>query len=31
VKEKEAYRELFTVFRDEEARLKCKKYYLADY
>lgn len=30
VKEKEAYREILLVFKDEEARLKCKKYYFAD-
>lgn len=30
VKQKEAYREIFIVFRDEEARQKCKKYYFAD-
>ncbi len=30
VKEKEAFREIFLVVRDEEAREKCKKYYFAD-
>jgi hypothetical protein len=30
VKEKEAYREILLVFKDEEARAKCKKYYFAD-
>lgn len=30
VKEKEAFREILLVFRDEEARQTCKKYYFAD-
>lgn len=30
VKEKEAFREIFLVFKDEEARQKCKRYYLSD-
>ena len=30
VKDKEAFREIFMVFRDEEAKQKCKKYYFAD-
>lgn len=30
VKEKEAFREILLVFKDEEARMKCKKYYFAD-
>jgi hypothetical protein len=30
VKEKEAFREILLVFKDEEARIKCKKYYFAD-
>lgn len=30
VKEKEAFREIFLVFRDEEARQKCKRYYFSD-
>lgn len=30
VKEKEAFREILLVFKDEEARAKCKKYYFAD-
>lgn len=29
VKSKEAFRELFFVFRDDEAREKCKKYYFS--
>lgn len=29
VKEKEAFREIFVVFRDDEAREKCKKYYFS--
>lgn len=30
VKEKEAFREILLVFKDEDARMKCKKYYFAD-
>jgi hypothetical protein len=30
VKDKEAFRELFLVFRDEKAKEKCKKYYLSN-
>lgn len=29
VKEKEAFREIFIVFKDDEAREKCKKYYFS--
>lgn len=29
VKDKEAFREIFVVFRDDEAREKCKKYYFS--